>query len=141
MSAHWTKVQHPQKNDRTRTMRRPPTVLAAMIVFVCACATSAPLPYYKAPLAPSPRNATQVQASFATTWSAAVDVFAESNVPIETIDRASGLLVPAPLLYLSESSDSTWADCGQALGGLFKGGYHPVIPDAARYNVRVKGDS
>jgi hypothetical protein len=83
-----------------------------------------------------------VSAPFAVTWSAAVDVFAESTVPIETIDRASGLLVPASGIYFGGKNDSTYADCGSALQPSYERTiYQPVIPTMARYNVRIKGDS
>jgi len=107
---------------------------------VIGCAPRGPA--FIAPSAPDtgPRPGTVVNASFAATWSAAVDVFAESNVTIQTIDRESGLLIPAGV-YLG-GKDTTFADCGRKrIGDAGSFRYATLLPTSVRYNVRVKGDS
>ena len=124
----------------------------AALLLTVACASAPKRPDFLAPtLSPTSREATAVGAPFARTWTAAVDVFAESNVPIETIDRSSGLLVPAQNLFLGGRADTTYADCGQKLeplGGAVREPmariayeYRPIVPRGVRYNVRVNGDS
>jgi hypothetical protein len=115
--------------------------LLVLCLYVAACGPKRPA--VLAPTPAPPRTATEVRASFGATWAAAIDAFAESTVPIATIDRSSGLLVPASGLYFGGKADTTYADCGQQLE-LVRGKtweYRPVIPSDARYNVRIKGDS
>ena len=83
----------------------------------------------------TPRAATTVDAPFDRVWLATVDVFAERNIPIRTMDRASGF-ISSDELNLSDpaSSSVAWADCGTVDG-------EPVLPDKAVYNIRVRGDS
>lgn len=78
------------------------------------------------------RSPMPVTASFDRTWTAVIDVFAERNVPIETLDRSSGLIVARPLSVPRE--DAQYADCGTAMG-------LPIPPSRAMHNVRVRGDS
>lgn len=90
------------------------------------------------PPAPAPTRApSPVAASFDRTWSAAVDIFAEKNIGIRTIDRASGLIVGDPMSVEGKNTTTPYefADCGQ---DMFEG--HPW-PTVAIYNVRVKGDT
>ncbi|MGH9897071.1 MAG: hypothetical protein ACREA0_34765, partial [bacterium] len=47
---------------------------------------------YQPPAPPMPRDATEVTASFGRTWDAVIDEFADRNIPIRTIERASGLI-------------------------------------------------
>ena len=90
--------------------------------------------FYAPPATPAPRTATPVGASFATTWDALIDVFAERHIQIRAVDRASGVLVAEPLL-LRDSPDSA-ADCG-------RGKFLTLTPRAtdAVWNVLVRGDS
>lgn len=75
-----------------------------------------------------------VNASFSRTWNAAIDVFAARNIPIETLDRASGLIVARPQeLYYSDST--MLADCGRR---QFSGRQYASM---AYYNVLIRGDS
>ena len=87
---------------------------------------------YRPPPPPTPRDASQVNASMGETWDAVIDLFATRNIPIRTIERASGLIVTDPLRVGEEGK--AWADCG-ALNGRVRG------PDRATYNVLVRGDS
>ncbi len=82
----------------------------------------------------TPREATPVNASFERTWNAVIDVFAERNIPIATIDKTSGLIATRSLLIsAAEDTVRTWIDCGDAWG-VYKVAY-------AEYNVLVRGDS
>lgn len=82
--------------------------------------------------APTPRTAVSVNAPFAKTWDAVIDVFSDRNIPIRTIDRASGLIATDDLSVGSEGTE--WADCG-------KNNEAPIAPLLATYNVLVRGDS
>lgn len=82
--------------------------------------------------APLVRTGTTVPAPFNKTWDAVIDIFADRNIPIRTIDRTSGLI--ATDVLGTSSADKTWADCGSAMAGA-------VLPDHATYNVLVRGDS
>lgn len=82
----------------------------------------------------APRNAAPVAASFAKTWDAVIDVFAEQRISIETMDRSSGFIVPRSRAELLES-DTRFYDCG-------KNGFgHPWQAGSVKYNVIVRGDS
>ena len=94
------------------------------VVLIAGCTPTMPAP-------PAPRTATPVSASFGKTWNAVVDQFAEQNIPIKTIDRASGLIVADPQRV---SSGSGIADCGS-------NGMSALDPDEATWNVLVRGDS
>jgi hypothetical protein len=87
---------------------------------------------YQAPLPPAPRDATQVSASAGQTWDAVVDLFAARNIPIRTIERASGFVATDELSVGAEGRK--WADCGK-LNSMRLG------PERAIYNVLVRGDS
>lgn len=89
---------------------------------------------YQPPTTVAPERAPmKVAASFDKTWNAVVDVFADRNIPIRTIDRSSGFIATEPL-GVSEDEGPDWADCGSGEGG-------EVSPVRAIYNVRVRGDS
>jgi hypothetical protein len=67
-----------------------------------------------------------------------IDVFASQNIPIETVDRSSGLIVPAgrkepPFVRPNEAKK--YADCGTDMGS------NPNFPSSVKYNVVVRGDS
>lgn len=89
---------------------------------------------YRAPQPLAPRTATPVATSFDRTWNALIDVFAGRNIPIKTIDRASGLLVgERSIVRLGESPKL--ADCGSDAMGVSR------FAQLADYNVLVRGDS
>lgn len=105
---------------------------------------------------PAPRAAVlpaAVAASYDRTWEATVGWFAEQNIPIQTIEKASGIIVAdVNIRYLPNrtpvldkkgkvdrmaQSAPVYADCG-----------HPDIPNAYHfdpssmiYNIRVLGDA
>lgn len=103
-------------------------VAIAALVGVAAACLSAPQ------LAPVTRTPLDVAASFERTWQAAVDMFTEQNIPIRTIDRASGLIATDGLNVPVNARSTSWADCGRSGGA-------PIRPTAAVYNVLVRGDS
>jgi hypothetical protein len=103
-------------------MRRP----LAFLLLCVACNS------YQAPLPPAPRDATLVSASAGLTWDAVVDLFAARNIPIRTIERASGFVATDELSVGAEGRK--WADCGK-LNSVRLG------PERAIYNVLVRGDS
>jgi hypothetical protein len=97
--------------------------LAPVMIISAACAS---LP------APSPQADTIVNASFATTWAAVLDRFAQSNIPIKAIDRSSGLIT---------AEATRLDDSGRQYGNCNRMGIAIVPPDGATFNVLVKGDS
>ena len=101
-------------------------VRAAACVLVAGCTT------YKPPPPPTPRDASLVAASMGQTWDAVIDLFATRNIPIRTIERASGLIVTDALRVGQEGN--TYASCGTVNGKV-------LAPDRATYNVLVRGDS
>jgi hypothetical protein len=89
-------------------------------------------PAYQPPPRPAPRDATHVGASTGQAWDAVIDVFAARNIPIRTVERASGLIVTDALRVGEEGS--AYASCGN-LGGKV------LAPDRATYNILIRGDS
>lgn len=84
------------------------------------------------------RDATPVSASFERTWRATIDVFAERNIPIATIDKTSGLIATTALsIDAPKDTVLTWADCGATTG---IGGVE-FTATRATYNVLVRGDA
>jgi hypothetical protein len=67
------------------------------------------------------------------TWDAVIDLFATRNIPIRTIERASGIIATEGLRVEPEDG-AKWADCGQY-------GNFQYRPTTAIYNVLVRGDS
>lgn len=86
------------------------------------------------PAEPVPVAATPVAAPFAMTWDAVIDALASQNIPISTMERASGFVATQSLSV--GSAGAPWADCGYT-------GVARLHPDHAIYNVRVRemGDS
>jgi hypothetical protein len=87
---------------------------------------------YSPPSPPTPRDATNVMASFGRTWDATLNEFADRNIPIRTIDRASGLVLTEQLMASSDTKQ--FADCGRR-------GAEELPATQALYNVLVHGDS
>jgi hypothetical protein len=104
-------------------MTRP---LPALAMLLAGCLS------YKPPAPPSPRDATQVNASMGRTWDAVIDLFAARNIPIRTIERVSGIIVTERLSVGPERP--SLADCGRVADDT-------VHPNWGSYNVLVRGDS
>src|SRR5215475_14034464 len=100
---------------------------APVVALCAACVT------YTPPPPPTPREATQVNASLGQTWDAVIDEFADRNIPIRTIERASGLVATEQLTVPPSASGD--ADCGHF------DSYPTRRPTHAIYNVLVRGDS
>lgn len=105
--------------------------VSAVLLLAAACRPTLPAPA-------APRAGTEVYASFGKTWDATIDAFADRAVSIETLDRSSGLIVPAgrsfrPGRDVVESLD--YADCGKSALGIV------IYPLTVKYNVVVRGDS
>lgn len=80
---------------------------------------------------PPVRVPTRVGAPFSKTWDAVVDLFAEKNIAIRNMDKASGFIAAEPSAVTDDAK--AWANCG---GFSIYGG-----PSSAAYNVLVRGDS
>lgn len=98
-----------------------------------ACAPNRP------PGSPVIRDATAVNASFGRTWDAVIDVFAEQNIPIRTMERASGFIAAERTNIAYDTPEDPaygeqFADCGTV-------GRIVLIPGSATYNIVVRGDS
>jgi len=104
------------------------TTTALLCIAVAGCAP----PYSPPSLLPVERPATGVDASFGRTWDAVIDGFAARNIPIQTLERASGFIAAEPLQV--SDADTTMADCGRYEGAT-------LLAGRAYYNVRVLGDS
>jgi hypothetical protein len=70
-----------------------------------------------------------------------IDVFAERNIGIKTLDRSSGLVV-AENGSVRLVDGKAWADCG-SYPGAQRGSpaEAAVIASVATYNILVRGDS
>ncbi len=104
-----------------------PRLAAPLLVALIGCNQLTP------PAPSTPRMPSPVTASFGRTWDAVIDEFADRNIPIRTIERASGLIATEQLTI--SYRDTTDADCGR------RGHYPPRSPTHAIYNVLVRGDS
>ncbi|HEU4565929.1 MAG TPA: hypothetical protein VFS05_14815 [Gemmatimonadaceae bacterium] len=108
------------------------SVGSVVLCAVAACQTARPP-------GPAPvREPAVVRASFGKTWDAVIDIFAEKNIAIRTIDRSSGLIAADPVRVprpTDPQNPAPLADCGvSAIGYVF-------YPGSAIYNVLVRGDS
>ena len=109
--------------------RRSHLVLTLMLPSLAACQAQPPQP-------PAPRDATPVAASFDATWDATIDHFAENNIPIATIERASGIIATTELRVDREVAEES-SDCGTGQGISSDMRFHATT---AVYNILVRGD-
>ena len=103
--------------------------IAILLLLVVACQSLPPAP------APA-REATVVAASFTATWDAAIDHFAEDNIPISTIERASGLIATSRL-SVGLGTATMASDCGAVR--ILEQVEHTRARFAV-YNILVRGD-
>src|SRR6476619_6670979 len=109
---------------------------SAVALILVACL---PACYRYHPPAPAvPRDSRTVYASFGKTWDAVIDVFASQNIPISTMERASGFIAAERTSWrLASLFDRDYvlrlSDCGRF-------GPNPYLPTAALYNIVVRGD-
>lgn len=81
------------------------------------------------------RPMVRVNATFEATWNAVIDVFAARVLPIQLIDRSSGLIVAAPLSL--ESDDAMrWASCGVLSSGA--AGAVQIPATRVEFNILVR---
>ena len=100
-----------------------------VLFLTVGCAASPPVP------APA-REETVVAVSFAATWDATIDHFAEDNIPISTIERASGI-VATTRLGVDPETALIASDCGTGQGIYYDVRFRATD---AIYNVLVRGD-
>lgn len=104
------------------------------------------------------RSPSVIAAPFDSTWGAVISWFAERNIPIRTIEKASGIVVAEPSQFDIRNREAIldakgkqrretsgagqlmfgpplYADCGQIAG------LPPIDPSSAVFNVRVTGDA
>ncbi len=121
---------------------------AALVLVLAGACVSPPVPPVPAPT----RDATPVAASFDATWNAVIDHFAATNIPISTIERASGIIATARLSVTREDA-MVFADCGgrypaEDLETLQLSGVRlqrasmerMFVASSVVYNVLVRGD-
>jgi hypothetical protein len=89
--------------------------------------------YTPPPAGPAPRDGLVIPVSAGRVWDAVVEQFAATSIPIQTMERASGIIVTTDL-GLTAANGLAWANCGEAMGS-------PVAPNHGSYNVLVRGDS
>ena len=90
---------------------------------------------YTPPGPPVPSTEVPIRASFGRTWDVVIDLFADQNLSIATIERASGIVVAIPgVLEEPPGSAMRYADCGKCAGLAY-------VANRVGYNIRVKGDS
>ena len=107
-------------------MRSRLPVLIAIVAAAAACGPTQPARV-------APRPGTPVSASQSKTWDAVIQLFAERNLPIKNMDRASGFIATDPLGVDNVSHDGV--DCGKDVV------HYPNPPRLATYSVFVRGDS
>ena len=115
-------------------MRAPLSRCALVPLAGLSLACVQPGPILAPPPAPA-REAKAVGASFGRTWNAVIERFAEDNIPIRTLKRASGFIATEPMTVSAlMNAEADWADCGTApfIGRLY--------PTAASYSTLVRGD-
>jgi hypothetical protein len=128
---------------------------ASTLAILSSVALTACTPAYAGPsIGPATRKATEVNASYDKTWSTVVSHFAERNIQIRTIEKASGIIVAEVLrsalnnhelkvdakgrpVYNNWGQQLTgpaiYADCG-SVGGV------GIDPSFISFNMRVLGD-
>lgn len=101
-------------------------VLVSIISALAACHSVQPAQI-------APRPGTPVSASQSKTWDVVIALFAERNLPIKNMDRASGFIATDPLGV--EYAPHAGVDCGANFL------HAPNYPRLASYSVFVRGDS
>jgi hypothetical protein len=112
-------------------------LLAAALLAGCSMSTPAPAPAVAQVVVGAPLD---------SVWPRVIAFFANNNVPVQTLEKASGLIASQPL-DLSSEQRRAWLACGKALGVTIKperDGFHArttfnvfVRPIADSTSVRV----
>lgn len=120
----------PRFNEGGALLRtRRPLASALLLVFLLLASCGLVATYYPPHAAQPPtREPTRVDAAFERTWAAAVTMLAERDIPIATIDKASGLIASKNVRLTDAAPD--WTDCGHAGKMVLKADY-------ARFTVLV----
>ena len=100
------------------------------LMMVMACSQTVP------PVQTLQRQGTEINASVGKTWDETINQFANFNIPIATLERASGFVATKEL---NANVDTTYYDCGKQTGGIDGDLRYPA--SRVSYNVRVLGDS
>jgi hypothetical protein len=66
---------------------------------------------YRPPVSLAPQPARYTAAPYDTAWARAVEFFANNNIPLQTLDKANGLLSSARV-DLSPTQAIAWSNCG-----------------------------
>lgn len=110
----------------------------ALLVLSVGCLTMKP------PTTPPVPTNSYIRAPYDTVWQRVIGVFADARIPIQTLEKASGLIA-STRFRLSPAQVKQWADCGTApaYGGITVLEYyernHMPIPDLlADFNVFVQ---
>lgn len=106
--------------------------LGALVLFSAAAVSCGSRIAYSPPSSPPSEESTLFQASFDDTWSAVIQTFFEKNIPVRTLEKASGIL-ESDELHGELGRD---CDCGTYLG-LPVGGYGGAYGGDAYYRFRV----
>jgi hypothetical protein len=85
---------------------RTALILAVATLALSACGG------YRPPLALTPQPERYTAAPYDTAWARAVSFFANNNLPLQTLDKANGLLSSARV-DLSPRQAMAWANCGK----------------------------
>lgn len=91
-------------------MRPSSVAILASLLFAPGCATIVP------PAQPAAPTTMYVRAAYDTVWERTISFFADSRIPIQTIDKASGLIATTKFALTGEALDR-WADCGKTSDG------------------------
>lgn len=105
-------------------------IIASLTLFAGACAPTTPH------LAEAPAIATPIAAGFNQAWNGVIDVLAEDNIPVKTLDRSSGFVV-AEVSTMDLHTLGLYTDCGGFLDLMVNSEQYGV----ANYNILVRGDS
>lgn len=122
-----------------RLVRQGAAAIAAAVA-AGACVTNTP----PAP-PPAPQDA-YVRAPFDSVWTAVVSYFADTRVPIGTIDKTSGLIA-SRAFTLPDDAVRAWANCGTTSSGesaverLYSINNPPRLSADFNVFVQPRGDS
>lgn len=100
------------------------TAALAMMLVAASASASAPKNYKF-------EKAMHTNATYDQTWSALIEVFADNNWAIQTIEKDSGLIATD---WLNLGSNTTYADCGGS-------GLATVVGREIRFNVFVRSET
>jgi len=98
-------------------------VLAVLFLFF-ACGT-----------APKPRliqNSFSIEKSFEAVWQAVIETFAELNLPILNMEKASGLVTTDWISFRGQKDETGYCSCGKAPFPYFE------VDRTGKFNVYVK---